>query len=376
MFEIRRLRKKLEDHMTTSHVSRPSIIGGTRDTLRRMIEAGEFADGFLPAQRPLSEQLGVSRPSLRAALRILESEGWLRTEGRRRRVRPSKKSSAKKRRVVFLRGPAGKLGYPVEYYEILNSVIEHFQSSEIEVHMETLVDQETAHSERTLESLVRNRQADLWLINRATPDMLEWFWRRELRCFVLGTTVEGIDLPFIDEDYRATCRHAAGLLITRGHRSLAFLLRPETRLLSQRAAREGFDEGVRQSTTPGLRSLHCEYEESVAGIGAAVDRLLAHPDRPDGWLIAEAEAYVTVATHLARRGRQIGKDISLVCRRADPVFNLMVPSVACYRRDTRRWKNYLNRQIPRLLDDTHLSRHNKLLPSEWVPGESVRECSG
>lgn len=48
------------------------------DQLRELIGRGEFAVGArLPAERDLSKQLGVSRPSVREALIALEVEGWV-----------------------------------------------------------------------------------------------------------------------------------------------------------------------------------------------------------------------------------------------------------------------------------------------------------
>ena len=48
------------------------------DQLRALIAGGEFAAGArLPAERDLSKQLGVSRPSVREALIALEVEGWV-----------------------------------------------------------------------------------------------------------------------------------------------------------------------------------------------------------------------------------------------------------------------------------------------------------
>ena len=48
------------------------------DQLRTLIQSGEFVAGSrLPAERDLSKQLGVSRPSVREALIALEVEGWV-----------------------------------------------------------------------------------------------------------------------------------------------------------------------------------------------------------------------------------------------------------------------------------------------------------
>lgn len=57
------------------------------DELRGRIGSGYPEGSFLPAQRALAEELGVSRDTVQRAVRELESEGWIQTrQGRGSRV--------------------------------------------------------------------------------------------------------------------------------------------------------------------------------------------------------------------------------------------------------------------------------------------------
>lgn len=62
----------------SSRVRSPSVAEIVADRLRERIVRGELADGdLLPKQEHLIEEFGVSRPSVREALRILEAEGLI-----------------------------------------------------------------------------------------------------------------------------------------------------------------------------------------------------------------------------------------------------------------------------------------------------------
>ena len=67
------------------------LVEQTVTALRQSILAGNFADhDNLPSQGELSEQLGVSRPVVREATRILQSQGLLRiSQGRKPQVQPA-----------------------------------------------------------------------------------------------------------------------------------------------------------------------------------------------------------------------------------------------------------------------------------------------
>lgn len=62
-------------------ISVPNRYGVLADQLRKRIYAGEFSNGtLLPGERELVEQTGLSRGSVREALRLLEAEGLVQTK--------------------------------------------------------------------------------------------------------------------------------------------------------------------------------------------------------------------------------------------------------------------------------------------------------
>ncbi|WP_433157242.1 GntR family transcriptional regulator [Kribbella sp. CA-247076] len=67
----------------TEQLRSPSLVQLAVDAIRRMILAGELAEGERLIEDRLTEQLGISRPPLREALRILEQEGLIVTRPRR-----------------------------------------------------------------------------------------------------------------------------------------------------------------------------------------------------------------------------------------------------------------------------------------------------
>jgi DNA-binding GntR family transcriptional regulator len=69
--------------MTEQQLRSPSLVHLAAGAIRRMILAGELAEGERLIEDRLTEQLGISRPPLREALRVLEQEGLIVTRPRR-----------------------------------------------------------------------------------------------------------------------------------------------------------------------------------------------------------------------------------------------------------------------------------------------------
>lgn len=69
--------------MTEQQLRSPSLVQLATDAIRKMILAGELAEGERLIEDRLTEQLGISRPPLREALRVLEQEGLIVNRPRR-----------------------------------------------------------------------------------------------------------------------------------------------------------------------------------------------------------------------------------------------------------------------------------------------------
>lgn len=67
----------------STRMNPPSLVSLARDAVRTMIVAGEFAPGERLIEERLTEELGISRPPLREALRLLENDGLVEMRPRR-----------------------------------------------------------------------------------------------------------------------------------------------------------------------------------------------------------------------------------------------------------------------------------------------------
>lgn len=85
--------------MEVSSFREPKMSGRVADVLRKMFIRGEIAEGeMLPPEAELMQQFGVSRPTLREAFRILESQSLIQMQrgarGGARVTRPTRETLA------------------------------------------------------------------------------------------------------------------------------------------------------------------------------------------------------------------------------------------------------------------------------------------
>lgn len=301
--------------------------------LRAALESGEWTD-WLPGERALSERLGVSRPTLRRALAELRRGGWLSVaRGRRRRIlRPARE--AVRRRVVALLTPVALEDLPAQMIFWIDRLRERLESEGWQLELQCDRACYSGRPERALERLVISANAGVWLLLRTTRRAQQWFMRQGLACVLSGTCHEGIDLPAVDVDLRAVCRHAAGLLLGRGHRRVGLII-PGSGQAGDVVSITGFRDafwGARGVRDGGIVACH---DGTGVGVRRALETLMRRADRPTALIVARSAPALHVLTHLQRLGFHVPRDVALIARDDDHFLEHTSPEVARYRYDPK-----------------------------------------
>jgi DNA-binding LacI/PurR family transcriptional regulator len=310
---------------------RISLVSQTALFLKREIAAGTWS-GWLPGERVLCETLQVSRNTLRAALRTLQAEGLVAPEhgtGSRILARPPVPLGARPGAVVGLLVPE-----PIErlrpsvtlWIDELRGLLAE-EGARLHVH-------HGAHLVRSasaaaLRKLVDQHNHAAWLLVLSSEPVQRWFERERVPCLVSGSCFPGVDLPSVDLDYRALCRHAAGVLLGLGHRRIALVV-PEQNRAGDVDSESGFREGMRQSPHEDAVPVVVRAKESVEGGLGALRRLLLPRQRPTAVVVANPYLYLTFASRLAQLGHAVPRDLSLISRDDDPFLDYLVPDPARY----------------------------------------------
>lgn len=347
---------------------RPSLIEYTAQIMREALFARDWIDQ-MPGERELSQQLHVSRPTLRAALALLEREGLLSREPGRRRgiVKLARVPARKSTRVIGLLAPGPIQEIVPAAHLWLNSLQSHLRDKGYELQIHSSRSCYSQSPERELAAFTHRVPAVVWVLFLGTERMQRWFMERRLPCVTSGTPYSGVELPSVDLDHRATCRHAAAQFLRRGHQCIA-LLRQGPASAGDIESELGFLEAFR--TSPSAAPIIADHDGSPSGIRNQLKALLRRTPKPTGFLVARAMPTLTVASELISRGYRLPHDAAVIGRDNDHFLDFFSPGIARYQVDSQLQAHRLarlvlqvaRREIPR-------NSQVRLMP-KFLPGES------
>lgn len=345
-----------------TRLPRPSLSSQAATVLRAEIEAGAWGHR-LPGERLLAERLGVSRPTLRAALDTLAAEGWLeRRQGQATCVLRGGQRPTGQPCVVRVLTPVPLREMPPLTVCWLDELRERLASAGHPLELVVRPTLSTRGGGRALAHLERSHPGGVWILHLAPEGLQRAFAARGLPALVAGSAATGVALPSVDLDYRAVCRHAAGLLRAKGRRRLVLLL-PDTAAPGDAESAEGFLEGF-----PGARVLR--HDGTPAGLCRLVHSACAGREGADAFVVGRSAHALTVLTHLLGEGLRVPRDVALIARDGDAFLAHAVPSPARYVSDPRRWAGAVARLVLRLAEGGRTRSQHRLMP-DFVAGGTL-----
>jgi DNA-binding LacI/PurR family transcriptional regulator len=328
-------------------------------------------DESLPGERQLAERFQVSRKTIRKALAELRAEGMLATQ--------------RNRGSVIKKQPAGRRAPSARIALLLPQPLEAsrpFTALWVNRLMGLL--QETGHplqifhgakyfgqnATRTLARLTAANAARCWIIGGSNRPLQEWFAGSGVPTIISGSAHAGVDLPSVDVDHRALCRHCASLFLRHGHRHLALFLEHGGHA-GDAESEQGFREGV-AAAADAPAPVVCSAERSASSIIREAKRLIGRKDRPTAWLVANSYAYLTVLSYLASVGLRVPQDISVVSRDEETFLRFMHPTPMYYSIKPAKFAHALHLGLKRVLAGDTSDFSIRIVP-DLIKGASVEQ---
>ena len=349
---------------------RLSLVAQTVQSLREGIRTGHWR-AHLPGERELAAHFQVGRNTLRAALDELQRSGWLEvTQRQRRRIKPRRVAPGPdaQKRVIAVLCARPLPALPPHVASIIDTLKDGLAKADCSVEWHVSRASFSKKPDRALEKLVQQNPAIEWLLLGSREPMQRWFVRHQLPCLVIGSCAPDIALPSLDADHRATCRHACGVLLRKGHRRIALVL-PQGGQGGDLDSEKGVREALESMPDASLRVL--THDGTSAHICTLLDDAMRSPNPPTACIVARAIHVLTVMMHLMRRGKRIPQDVAVISRDDDPFLESTSPAVTRYAVNTGQFARLLSRAARQLAETGTLQPKAVRLMTTFFAGETV-----
>lgn len=291
--------------------------------LRREVARGRWA-ALMPGKHELAGELAVNNKTVEAALRQLEAEGLLISQGagRRRSIRMGERTQGKMLRIALLVSDNTDLGldYIVELRHRLQKA-----GHAVQIAPRTIV--ELRDDAGRLAAMVRSMDAEAWIVASGSRKILEWFAGRTRPAFALFGRRGGLPLAAAGPDKPSTYAAATRELIRLGHRRIVLMARPRRRLPEPGASEKAFLAELAAHGFPVSDYNLPAWEESPRDFHRCLEELF-RVTPPTAMIIDETEFFFATQQFLSRRGLRVPEDVSLIATDPDPTFHWCRPSIA------------------------------------------------
>lgn len=304
----------------------PSLAEQAAEHLREGFQSGRWV-GLLPGVVPLASELKVSKDIVRAALKVLEEEGWIENcgAGRRRMIVPLRSVMPARRalRVGIM------LYLPLLEDDKLGVVILLGIRRAIEAagHVCVFSEQCLVQMNDNLSKIsrcVKTTAANAWIVCTASRVVLEWFAAQSFPVLAFGGRFQ--DLPVASSATRLApaIESAVNELVDSGHRRIVMLAEtyllkptPTSSLTSYLSTLEARGIAATDFNLP-------HFNDTPEGLEDCLNRLF-RVTPPTALIVQHAAYLVAVFSYLMRRGLRVPHDVSVITVSSDPIFRMCLP---------------------------------------------------
>jgi len=333
--------------------------------LRGEILRGAFG-AKMPGIKKLVQGLGVNSRAASDALKQLESEGILISQGERHRHRivTENKAAPPAMRIAFVPFDEASKSEPLNL-EVLRTLSEHGHDAYFTG--KTLMDLKL--DPRRVAGMVGQVKADAWIVTSAHRPVLEWFVAKGLPAFSLYGAWWGLPIAGMAPDSAPVLLDLTRRLIGQGHRRIVLLLfRGQLELATARLAPMLLGEMERHGIGTGRYNAP-QWNDSPEGFRRLLDSMFLHSP-PTALIIEEVPHLIATLQFCGQRGIRVPEDVSLVCMEHRTELDRCVPPVTHLRWD----KAMMTRRIARWADHVARGREDlrqAFLKSELVEGGTI-----
>lgn len=338
--------------------------------LRSELLRGRWS-GVMPGILSLESELGVNRNTMHAALRLLEKEGMLLSEG-----------AGRPRRIVLPENFAPpSLGVRILHYQEFDRTLSYV----IDVQHRLM---EAGHTVgfaprnllelgmdvKRVARMVQETHADAWVVFAGPREVLEWFAEQPVHAFAMFGRRRTVRIAGIGPNKLPALQVVVRRLLALGHRKIVMLLRKEHRKPQPGAIARAF---LHELEIHGIATSAYnlpDWEDSSGDFRRCLDSLFRITP-PSALILDETFLFNVAQHHLARRGVLAPKHVSLVCSDPDPAFAWAYPSIAHIRWDPQRVVRRIVRwadNVARGKDDRRKSQFNATFVEGGTIGPAAR----